>query len=181
MFRLTFILCCGLFLAMLIGGQDRGQMRFGLLAAPSVPGPDPSTEVASDTPAVAQTGFAPDRPLIEPAATATLPAIAPAVAVLTPAREEPAPLPEPAVEVVVSEEPAIVPEAALAVRYVTARSVNLRGGPSTGDAVLARLKRGEAVVVVEAGTGPDGWSRIRIEGDGVEGYVATRLLSDVAP
>ena len=27
----------------------------------------------------------------------------------------------------------------------------------------------------------DGWLRIRIEGDGIEGYVAARLLTDRAP
>ena len=31
MFRLTFLLCGTIFLTMLIGGQDRGQLRFGLM------------------------------------------------------------------------------------------------------------------------------------------------------
>jgi uncharacterized protein YgiM (DUF1202 family) len=63
--------------------------------------------------------------------------------------------------------------------YVSASSVNVRQGPSTAEAVIGRLARGEAVTVVEdAG---DGWSHIRIEGDGIDGFIATRLLSDAAP
>ena len=42
--------------------------------------------------------------------------------------------------------------------------------------VLGRLVRGEAVTGAAVGT--DGWARIRIEGDGVEGYVASRYLTD---
>ncbi len=33
MFRLTAFLCIGIYAAMLIGGQDRGQLRFGLMQA----------------------------------------------------------------------------------------------------------------------------------------------------
>jgi hypothetical protein len=44
--------------------------------------------------------------------------------------------------------------------------------------VLGRLTRNEAVLEVVAGAGPDGWSLVRIEGDGIEGYVATRLLRE---
>jgi uncharacterized protein YgiM (DUF1202 family) len=45
--------------------------------------------------------------------------------------------------------------------------------------VAGRLTRGEAVTVVaDAG---DGWLRIRIEGDGLEGFVAARLLTETAP
>ncbi len=60
------------------------------------------------------------------------------------------------------------------IRRVSANSVNVRGGPSTGHPVVGRITRGEEVEVVE--TDPSGWLMIRIQGDGVEGWVAARLL-----
>jgi uncharacterized protein YgiM (DUF1202 family) len=67
----------------------------------------------------------------------------------------------------------------LPIMYVSSRSVNVRGGPSTDFEIVGRLTRAEAVTVVEPET--DGWVQIRIEGDGVEGYIAARLLSDTDP
>lgn len=52
--------------------------------------------------------------------------------------------------------------------------INVRGGPSTGNDVLAKLGKGEEVLIVE--DNGEGWSKIRIEGDGIEGWVATSLL-----
>jgi uncharacterized protein YgiM (DUF1202 family) len=64
-------------------------------------------------------------------------------------------------------------------RWVQASAINVREGPGTGYGVAGRLTRGEAVTVVaDAG---DGWLRIRIEGDGLEGFVAARLLTETAP
>jgi hypothetical protein len=65
------------------------------------------------------------------------------------------------------------------VMYVTGRSVNVRGGPSARTAVVGRLQGGDDVLVVWVE--PNGWARIRVEGDGVSGYVFARLLSDKAP
>ena len=59
--------------------------------------------------------------------------------------------------------------------YVAARSVNVRQGPSTATGVIGRLQNGEAVTVVGM-EGAD-WAHILIEGDGLEGYVAARLLT----
>ena len=59
--------------------------------------------------------------------------------------------------------------------YIGASSLNVRQGPSTGTSVVERLTRGEAVSVVkDLG---DGWVQIQIEGDGVDGYVASRFLT----
>ena len=44
--------------------------------------------------------------------------------------------------------------------------------------MLARLARGEAVLVLPSDT--PGWSMIQIEGDGVEGYVASRSWATAA-
>lgn len=59
--------------------------------------------------------------------------------------------------------------------YVTAAAVNVRQGPSTASAVVERLVNGEAVTVL-GDTSAD-WVRITIQGDGVDGWVATKLLS----
>lgn len=58
---------------------------------------------------------------------------------------------------------------------VVAASVNVRGGPSTGHSVIGRLTRNEEVEVLEASG--SGWLRVRIQGDGVEGWVAARLVA----
>lgn len=57
---------------------------------------------------------------------------------------------------------------------VTGSSVNLRVGPSTGDAVLTSLIRGEQVEVIGA-TGT-GWAQIRAVSTGVEGFIAARFV-----
>lgn len=61
-------------------------------------------------------------------------------------------------------------------RRVTANSANVRSGPSTGFDVVGRLPRGEEVLVLE--TDASGWARIQIQGDGIEGWMAGRLLSN---
>lgn len=61
------------------------------------------------------------------------------------------------------------------VGYVDAQSVNVREGPGTDNPVLTRLGRGEAVTIVS--TDGTGWARIRIEGDGIEGYMSMEFLS----
>lgn len=63
--------------------------------------------------------------------------------------------------------------------FVTARRVNVRQGPSTDFEVLGSVVYGEAAEVV-ADSGGD-WVKIRIEGDGVEGFIARRFMSEVEP
>lgn len=143
MFRLTVILGAGIFLAMLIGGQDRGQKRFGLMAQPG------SQEA--------------------PVAVAVLPEIAPEA------------LPQDVVAASFApEKPLMAAPAAQAggkLFYVASDTANVREGPGKDHAVIETLLKGESVLVVFQGEGSDGWSLIRIEGDGVEGYVASRLLT----
>lgn len=160
MFRLLVLLCGGIFLAMLIGGQDRGQLRFGLMAQVdevAMAAPVPQVEQKAET-AVVNAAFVPEKPvMVQPAA------------VVEPSTETAA-----VAETVA--EPA--PAAEGKVMYVTADRANVREGPGKDHAVLDRLTKGEAVLVVVEGEGADGWSLIRIEGDGVEGYVASRLLTE---
>ncbi|MBN2630232.1 MAG: SH3 domain-containing protein [Rhodobacteraceae bacterium] len=161
MIRLMLLLAAGLYLTLLIGGADRGQMRFGLIAArqeAAVLAEQQATAAAVDTPVVSRAevvqpqspvvvgvGFAPPQPLMTPA-----------------------PAPEAPMEERLGE-----------VQYVTGRSVNVRSGPSTRDAVVAKLSRGEAVTVVRQED--NGWARVRIEGDGIDGYMSKDFLTDLAP
>ncbi len=155
MFRLTAFLCIGIFAAMLIGGQDRGQLRLGLMQAKDdkaaqaveVAAVPPAEDQDSQPQAVA-TAFVPEKPLMS--------------------------APE------VGERPAETTTAAPSGRvlYVASDSANVREGPGKDHAVIERLPRGEAVLVLAEGEGAEGWSLIRIEGDGIEGYVAARLLRE---
>lgn len=153
MFRLVFLLCAGLFLALLIGGQDRGQLRFGLMSAPEEVQPAAALAEAPIPVEVTAAAFAPAEPvMVAPAAKAAAEAVEPLLA----------------------EAPA--PEAAIF--YINAKSVNVRTGPGKTNPVIARLARDEAVLVISQTEEENGWSLIRIEGDGVEGYVATQLLRE---
>lgn len=138
MFRLTLLLSGAIFLAMMIGGQDRGQLRFGLreAAAPARPVP-----VHPSPPAVEAVAYVPAPPV----------------------KVQPPPAP-----------PAEVAPPAT-VLYVDAASVNVREGPGKDHPVIGRLARGEAVELVAEEA--EGWSLIRIEGDGLQGYVASQLLA----
>ena len=73
-------------------------------------------------------------------------------------------------------EPPAGAEAAPTLQYVTANTVNVRTGPSADTESLTKLDRGKAVMVLPSDT--PGWSMIRIEGDGLEGYIASRFLGD---
>ena len=62
---------------------------------------------------------------------------------------------------------------------MTAEAVNVRAGPSTGHGIEGRITQGDIVEVLALD--PSGWARIRIEGDGVEGWVASRFLDPLGP
>lgn len=94
--------------------------------------------------------------------------------VITPVR--PAPMPGPALrpspEYRVKDEAPSVAGGALFL--IDTNSANVRSGPSTGNPVVERLARGEEVLVISDSS--SAWVRIRIEGDGVEGWIARSLL-----
>lgn len=188
MWRYLTLLCAGLFLVMLIGGRDLGQVRQGLLTPPiHQPLNAPSSAIAETdkvpAPDVAMASFVPvatPAPAEAPAQAQPAPAAA-VETVAAPASAEPAPAPvlEPAQDAVFSLADTPAADASAALRWVSASAINVREGPGTSHGVAGRLTRGEAVTVVaDAG---DGWVRIRIEGDGLEGFVAARLLTDSAP
>lgn len=178
MWKLLTLLGAGMFLVLLIGGRDQGQVRQGLMAAPEAAPEvaaaafDPE-KIVPDEPAIELATFVPVAAPAPAQSAPELPAFAAEVAAAVPAPAETPPV-EPA-----AAEPAAEVSPPLPVRWIKAGSVNLRDGPSTSNAVIGRLTRNEAVSVV--GDAGDGWVLVRLEGDGGEGYVAARLLTDVDP
>jgi hypothetical protein len=179
MFKLLSLLAAGMFVTLLIGGEDRGQSRQGLIGVAQNP---------VERPVVREAKVAPVKAIpVKPAPTANVALIS-----FTPVRvQEPAKststiagefvLSEPkkiAITQAVALPEAVVPEAA-PIMYVNSRSVNVRQGPSTAYEVVGRLVRAEAVSVIAPEV--DGWVRIAIEGDGLEGFIAARLLSQTDP
>jgi uncharacterized protein YgiM (DUF1202 family) len=189
MFKLLVFLCAGLFATMYVLGRDGGPVRDGLAGrvAPLMQDADsPEREAAPRVILAAATKpVAAAKPAPEPVAAAQ-PEPAPVVEIAAPATDtvgdsgltlalplvegdNAAPAPR-----------AVDPEAAEpgdpTVMYVSATSVNVRSGPSAETQAVARLPRGEAVLVLASDT--PGWSMIRIEGDGIEGFIASRFLSD---
>lgn len=189
MLRLTVLLCAALFVTLLIAGEDKGQLRPGLAAAVA----------AGEEIVVLERRRAPvvvaKAPEPEPAIAGAAPVVEPVVET---ASYTPPPEPEatrkvtpqpvftlsalPTTTMDMEEIPAAEPVPAAAsgdVWYVTANTVNVRQGPSTGTSVVDKLTWGEAVTVsFEPGSE---WAHVRIEGDGLEGYVALRFLSPTAP
>lgn len=204
MLRLTVLLCAAMFVALLLAGEDKGQMRPGLADAVArgesivvlqrqSAAPAPASEQASGQAAEQAAGQAVAEAAQEPVAGAVL-ETAVYIPEPTPAAEKIAPapvftlsaLPAVAVDTTTAE---AAPDAAQAadapaaasgeVWYVIANSVNVRQEPSTDASIVDKLGRGEAVTVSFA-PGSD-WAQVSIEGDGLEGYVALRFLSPEAP
>ena len=151
MIRLLAMLGIGLFATWQIAGADHGQQRYGLMAAANPP-------VVQDAPApatVKRVVFVPAQPVMQPAVVAVVAA-------------------QPAAPLVILPDPTI-PGGKLFT--VAGRGANVRQGPGTTFAILDSLAAGDQVLVVDEATPTAGWSKIRIEGDGVEGYVASRLLT----
>jgi len=179
MFRLLFLLSSTMFVVLLIAGEDRGQMRHGLIAtAPREEAPAATlaeAPVAEPLPDVNLASFVPlSPPTPQPAVQRQEPAPEPVQTMMA------APSPEATrdlvIDAVADEGMASSPQPLL---FVNSNAINVRQGPSTDYAVVGRLTRNESVLAVEPEQ--NGWVRIRIEGDGVEGFVAARLLTDRDP
>ena len=211
MLRLSLLLFVAMAFAWETLGQDNGQLRPGLAQAASegrleeVWATARAKEAASNAPVVAIPVVAKSAPEPEP-----LPEPAPVVAetapVAEPEREVVQVVEEPVFtlesfgnESIPGEEAAraaveaLEPEAVLQpaaelepaedtqgrIWYVKADSVNVRAEPSTDADVLGKLGSGEALLILA--TVDDEWTRIVIQGDGIEGFVATRFLTPDAP
>jgi len=114
-------------------------------------------------------------PVVEPAPEVTRAALISPVEVVAPVVVN---TPEPvAVAVVAIPEPE--PEPERIIWFVTGSRVNVRGGPSTNYEVLGKVVYGEAAEIVSDPNAE--WVKIRIEGDGVEGFIMKRFMTDVDP
>ena len=84
-------------------------------------------------------------------------------------------------EVVIEEDTPIVEvvapvaQAPIDIRSVAGSRVNMRMGPSTGFDVITTLDGGTEAEVLEVTA--DGWARVRTVENGIEGWMAERLLS----
>jgi uncharacterized protein YgiM (DUF1202 family) len=177
MLKLIALLCAAMFGVLLIAGEDRGQMRPGLANAPIEPVETAPVEAAPIVLAVAPVASEDEAPadvasvsapviVDSPTTPASENAIEETVFSLATYGDEPlAPTPE--------------PQTSGDLAYVDAASVNVREGPSTDNPVITKLTRGEAVTIVS--TDDTGWARIRLEGDGLEGFMSMEYLSATAP
>ena len=161
MIRLVLLLCGGLLAAMLIGGRDHGQVRFGLVVAAQA-SPEPRAAVVA-------------APIIkaQPAPEATV--VAADAAPFTPATP-----------VMVTEVSATSADAANATdaaaepagepMQINASSLKVRVKPGKNFTVIARLPRDARVLLIKHDEENEGWSLIRIEKGGMRGYVQTQYL-----
>lgn len=149
MIRLTLITLLSIYLVLVVVGRDDGV-------------------AAQQAPITAEA--VPEAPKI----SAPVAAQPTAAGIITPARLErmPGPALHPSPEYRVKAEPVAATGGALWV--VNANSLNVRSGPATSNGVVDRIGRDEEVLVV-ADPG-NGWVNIRIEGDGVSGWVSKKLL-----
>lgn len=146
--------------------------------------PDPEGPVFNEgraEPEAAAPALAAAAPAPEPAVqTEPAPAPLPAALVELAAATAMEATPEPAEPVAaVAPEPEPEPEPAALIRYVTGKRVNVRSGPSTDYGILDQVVLGDAAEVISDPAAD--WVQIRIEGDGVEGWIAARFLTEDEP
>lgn len=91
--------------------------------------------------------------------------------------QAPAPPPEPEAvpEAVVAAEPEALPAPIGTVR-VTASKLNVRSEPSAASAIVASVKRGERLALLDRGT--KGWYRVAVAG-GSAGWIASQYAREV--
>lgn len=171
----------GLFLyaALWFGGEDRGQLRAGLRDAPAAEAVTEQVVLVASTPAPE-----PEPPVTLASATELVPMLP----------REPVkvmPPPEPALGIAAmtattTDQPlasdqtvALDTSADATLRWVAVERANVRTAANKTATVTARIDQGEAVAVLW--TEPSGWARIRIEGDGVDGFIHESLLTDLNP
>lgn len=211
MLRLTLLLCAGMFAALMIAGEDRGQLRPGLAAAeaeglaPKILKP---ASMAQDPAPVAQV-VEPPAPVAELAAVAVAdaqitetPDVAPLVATtedqfIEPVRATVQVLEEPIFTLSALGNELVPGEAGTVLDTVAVAEPE---ASSAGDGTIWYVNASsvnvraepstDAEVLGKLGNGEaallvatvDGnWGRIVIQGDGMEGFVAMRYLSPAAP
>ncbi|MEY4983394.1 MAG: hypothetical protein RIR62_1660 [Pseudomonadota bacterium] len=182
MLKWLFLLAAGLYGAMLIGGEDRGQQRAGLRdqppeAAPAVVAALPAAQQQAASPAAASS------PLPAEVVAATLASVpAQPIRILPAPPRAPAvaaPAPAPAGEPAAGGDAAATLPPNTELRWVAVDRANVRKSPSRQATVTGRVESGEALLVLWVED--SGWARVRVEGDGIDGFVHESLLTDTDP
>lgn len=200
MFKWLILLGAALYGVLLIGGEDRGQLRAGLReqpvpavavaqAAETAPSSLAQPVLSAGPPPGSPPGSRPASPPLTLQASETVRATLPAqpIRILPPPQVVQATVTsagdsvtaEPALDPAESAatEDALPPNAQL--RWVAVDRANVRKGPSRSASVTGRIEGGEAVLVLWVEE--SGWARIRVEGDGVDGFIHASLLSETDP
>ena len=168
MFKYLILFSATFYLTLLIAGEDDGQMRKGLRGDYAIATTAPATAPA---PSVVATGTDPATTLAETAPVDTIRILPrPQDDLVQPASLTTEPAPEPAFN--------DFNNPSLTLRTITADAANVRDAASRSGNVIGRLENGEIVQVLE--TSGD-WVHVRIEGDGIDGYVHSRLISTEPP
>lgn len=158
MFKMIFNTLIGLFLVMLIAGRDDG------VPADKQAALEPEVTMAASAPLsivdIAKIDTAQSDPVPEAIITPVVQVRMPGPA-LRPSPEHRVAAPAPTVT-------------GGQLWEVSTNRLNVRAGPSTSNGVVDKIARGEQVLVISDASAE--WVKIRIEGDGIEGWVAKRLL-----
>ncbi|KEO60242.1 SH3 domain-containing protein [Thioclava indica] len=159
--KLLFTTFAGIFVTLTIFGRDLPD--------------EPATTKAEPAPQVTRSASTPD-PLYAPGKITATPApqVVPASATVTPVIAKsrmPGPALRPSPQYRATEAPQV---AGGALWTVSANALNVRSGPSTANSAVDRIRKGEQVLVVAE---KSGWAHIKIEGDGIDGWVASRFLT----
>jgi hypothetical protein len=174
MLRLLVLLGISFYAVLAVFGDDRGQLRAGLREVESWPAaesppPAPVEQIAAATDTT---------PAIPHQALRVLPAPdQPTLAVVTEASAAQALLQTASIPAEETQDQ--TPAANISLRWVSVERANVRAQPGRNGAVTGRVERGEAVEVLWVE--PSGWVRIRVQGDGVDGFVFGDLLTDIDP
>lgn len=184
MLRLLILFGIAFYGVMIVFGEDQGQLRAGLRDAPMATGPAAAPVVVADSaeaqpaaPAVAVPDQA-QRILPMPQDNAaTQPSPMPTAVELA----EQAPLQTASIPIEIETDTATETglPATATLRWVAVESANVRAQPGRYGAIAGRVERNDVVQVLWMED--NGWARIRMEGDGADGFVFGDLLTDVEP
>lgn len=174
MLRLLVLLGISFYIVLAVFGDDRGQLRAGLRAGDAMP-----TAETAPPASVAVIAAPIDSPTVVPhqALRVLAPPSQPTLAVMTEEVAAEALLQTASIPVEETQDPAA--DANISLRWVSVERANVRAQPGRDGAVTGRVERGEAVEVLWVE--PSGWVRIRVQGDGVDGFVFGDLLTDIDP
>lgn len=191
MIRLTILLVAAIGVAMLVGGRDLTSDDVAQLGVKPAAAEDGQTgagaaEVTRSAASPAADGIMPKAETAAEPARVDQAAVSGAVeqALASDRLDDGSDAGQPAEVAADTPAPSVDQEIDLAladsqVWYVTGNVVNVRQGPSTDYSVVGQVVYGEATEIL--GDPSEPWVKIRIQGDGVEGFIASRFLTESEP